>query len=104
MSESLNTSSMQYPHPKRKPISGGTVRIDCTTGGTTRSCDPIAQMLTQASGIADPLDELEGAPLKLTTKVILGLSTTVVLLVLVLGVIGHYVLGRSFETLERHYA
>lgn len=42
--------------------------------------------------------------MKLTTKVILGLSTTVVLLVLVLGVIGHFVLGRSFEQLERYYA
>ncbi|MFO0835041.1 MAG: CHASE4 domain-containing protein [Phycisphaerales bacterium] len=42
--------------------------------------------------------------MKLTTKVILGLSTTVVLLVIVLGVIGHFVLGRSFESLERHYA
>ncbi|MCC6229009.1 MAG: response regulator [Phycisphaerales bacterium] len=42
--------------------------------------------------------------MKLTTKVILGLSTTVVLLVLVLGVIGHFVLGHSFEQLERYYA
>lgn len=54
--------------------------------------------------MADALEEPEGAPLKLTTKVILGLSTTVALLVLILGVIGHYVLGRSFEQLERHYA
>lgn len=42
--------------------------------------------------------------MKLTTKVILGLSTTVLLLVFVLGVIGHFVLGRSFEQLERYYA
>lgn len=104
MSESLNTSSMQCPRPKRKPISGRTVRIDCATSDTTRSCDPPASNLTTVSPIADPHDELEGAPLKLTTKVILGLSTTVVLLVIVLGVIGHFVLGRSFESLERHYA
>lgn len=104
MSEPLNTSSMQYPRGKCKPISGLAVRIGCAASGTTRSCPPPVPNLTVASSLADPLDELEGARLKLTTKVILGLSTTVVLLVLVLGVIGHYVLGRSFETLERHYA
>lgn len=100
MAEPLNTSSMQCPRPKSKAISGAAVRIDCATSDTTRSCDPTAPMLTRASGIADPLGELGGASLKLTTKVILGLSTTVILLVIVLGVIGQFVLGRSFEQLE----
>lgn len=54
----------------------------------------------RAARSVDPDDESEGARLKLTTRVILGLSTTVVLLVIVLGVIGHFVLGRSFEQLE----
>ncbi|MBL8761930.1 MAG: hypothetical protein JNL50_11580, partial [Phycisphaerae bacterium] len=40
----------------------------------------------------------------MTTRVILGLSATVVALILALGVIGHVVLGRSFQELERDYA